>query len=487
MMNRIELPQGRCLAGAARADITPPVGIYHRMWGAAAHDRSTGVHRPLTATALYLANPAGDASPEDMRVIIALDHCLLGKCEMDQLLAHVSSATNIPRDSMIVFFSHTHGAGLMGLERRHLPGGDLIPKYLEDVATKVGTLVQKAREKKGPGTIGFGVGRCSMAANRDFFDGEREQFVCGFNPRGMADDRVLVGRLTDVDNQTIATIVNYACHPTTLAWENTLISPDYIGAMRELVERATAVPCVFVQGASGDIGPRDGFVADPAVADRNGRQLGYAVLAALESIPSPGLSYEYSGPLISGATLGIWNYVPIVKQRQCELAVWKTLRFHLPLTYRHDLPKPAQLRTERAKWRERERHARSAGDTMRAADARAMVERVTRQLTKFGELPPGDHFPFPVHLWRMGDCVWVGLNGEHYNLLQRELRKRFPDTAVIVGTLANGSDASYLLDKGSYGKGLYQEKVSLLAKGSLETLTEAIAGKIEELKRTRFE
>ena len=44
----------------------------------------------------------------------------------------------------------------------------------------------------------------------------------------------------------------------------------------------------------------------------------------------------------------------------------------------------------------------------------------------------------------LGDSVWIGLNGEHYNLLQRELRRRFPDTPVIVGTLANGSKLYFL-------------------------------------------
>jgi hypothetical protein len=480
-MRRVEIPQCRCLAGVARDDITPPVGIYHRMWGAASHDRSTGVHRPLTATVLYLANPAGDASPEDSRAIVALDHCMLGKREMDELVARVSATAQIPRECIIVFFSHTHGAGLMGLERRQLPGGDLIPKYLEDLAARIGMLIQKARKKKQPGRIGFGVGRCNMAANRDYFDENLQQFVCGFNPEGTADDRLLVGRLSDEKNRTVATIVNYACHPTTLAWENTLISPDYVGAMRETLEGATGAPCVFIQGASGDIGPRDGFVADVAVADRNGRQLGYAALSALESIPDPGLSYEYSGPVISGATLGIWEYVPMAEQRQEALAVFGAERFDVPLPYRHDLPKPAELLQERAKWQEREAHARSAGDTMRAADARAKAERVTRRLTRIRQLPPGDRFPLPVHLWRMGDSVWVGLNGEHYNLLQRELRGRFPGTPLIVGTLANGSEASYLLDKAAYGKGLYQEKVSLLAKGCLETLIDAIAGRIEKL------
>ena len=47
---------------------------------------------------------------------------------------------------------------------------------------------------------------------------------------------------------------------------------------------------MFLQGASGDTGPRDGFVGDTEVADRNGRQLGYAALSALESIPTPAMT-----------------------------------------------------------------------------------------------------------------------------------------------------------------------------------------------------
>ena len=53
-MKTVIAPQARLIAGTARVDITPPVGMYHRMWGAAIHDRSTGVHRPLTATALWM-------------------------------------------------------------------------------------------------------------------------------------------------------------------------------------------------------------------------------------------------------------------------------------------------------------------------------------------------------------------------------------------------------------------------------------------------
>src|SRR3954467_9495155 len=111
---------------------------------------------------------------------------------------------------------------------------------------------------------------------------ENGRIVCGLNQVAPADDTVVVGRVSSAgDGRVLATIVNYACHPTTLAWENTLISPDYIGAMREVVEANTAgALCLFLQGASGELGPAHQYVGDTAVADQHGRRLGYSALAA---------------------------------------------------------------------------------------------------------------------------------------------------------------------------------------------------------------
>ena len=41
--------------GIARVDITPPVGIYFRNWGAAKHDVADSVHRPLSLSVLTLS------------------------------------------------------------------------------------------------------------------------------------------------------------------------------------------------------------------------------------------------------------------------------------------------------------------------------------------------------------------------------------------------------------------------------------------------
>jgi hypothetical protein len=445
------------------------------------HDQSTGVHRPLTATALWLAD-SNDAQAKDSHMaIVGLDHCLFWTAEMDKFLASVSQQARIERDALIVFFSHTHGAGLMGCERKDLPGGDLIPAYLEQVTMTVSRLVGEARAKAEPATISYAHGHCRLAANRDYWDEARHEFVCGYNPAGATDDTLLIGRVTASDGRMLGTIVNYACHPTTLAWQNTLISPDYIGSLREVIETATTAPLLFIQGASGDLGPRVGYVGDVSVADQNGRQLAYAVLSALESLPPPRTNFQYDGAVVSGATLGTWKHVPISAEQLARYSTWQTRRRVEPLAIRCDLPSRNVLLQEQAEWTARQVEARAAGDAMGERNARAMAERATRRITRAAHLPPGDHYPYPIHLWRMGDAIWVALDGEHYNYLQRKLRARFPRLPIVVGTLANGSNVWYLPDTRSYGKGLYQEEASLLAQGALEQVEEAVAAEIRGL------
>lgn len=480
MTKFVDLPESCAQVGIARCDITPPVGIYHRMWGAATHDRSTGVHRPLTATVLFL-RPLDDSGSPAARFAIALDHCLLWPKEMNQLLDTLSAGAKIDRNQIHVFFSHTHAAGLMGLERTDLPGGELIAGYLEHLEQLLIDLIARAKTHAVPAVIQYGQGRCSLATNRDYFDADRGSFVCGFNPDGFADDKVVVARITNASQETIGTIVNYACHPTTLAWENTLISPDYLGSMREIVEQATQAPCFFIQGASGDIGPREGYVGDPRVADRNGRQLGYSVLSALESFSPPQQRFEYAGDVVSGATLGTWKNVEMDVQRKNSTSIWRESTCTVELVLRADLPRKPELLESQRQWRAAELAALAAGDPAQAREARAMMERATRRLTRIQHLPETDTLVYSARIWRIGDAVWIPLDGEHYNVLQTTLRASFPQVTLVIGTLSNGSTVWYLPNSDSYGKGLYQEEASVMACGSLEKLMDALAQSIRQL------
>jgi hypothetical protein len=479
-MTQLAAPQSLCRFGLARRDVTPPVGIYHRMWGAATHDRATGVHRPLSATAVVFHAAEEPVSPATEQVVVAVDLCLLWDREMNALRDTVCRTAGLDPAQLTVAFSHTHAAGLMGLERVGLPGGELIPAYLDRLAESIADAVRTARHSVEPATISYRTGRCTLAAQRDFWDEHTGQFVCGLNPVAPADDTVLVARVTGEQGETLATLVNYACHPTTLAWANTQISPDFPGAMRELIERATEAPCVFLQGASGDLGPRDGFVGDPAVADRNGRQLGYAALAVLEAMPPPGTRFVYQGPVVSGATLGAWDYVPLDAATLRRQATWRCRRWTVDLPYRPELGTLEQTQAEEARWLAEEEEARQHGDMGRARDCRALAERMTRLLVRLRGLPPGAAFPFPITLWQMGEALWLAVEAEHYQLLQRSLRARFPFVPLVVMTLANGSRPAYLPPAEVYGKGIYQESIAVLAPGCLERLIEEIGRQIEE-------
>lgn len=480
-MQFVNSPQSRCRLGFARCDITPPVGIYHRMWGAATHERASGIHRPLVADAVVfkpLEVSSSTSADEAEQVLLAVDHCLLWNREMQALLDTLAREAKIPREKLLVVFSHTHSSGLMDLNRQNLPGGELIAPYLDTLAQKLTEAVCRARANVQPATIVYGKGACTLAANRDFRDVQSGKYVCGFNPEGAADDTVVVARAVSDTGDTLATFVNYACHPTTLAWENQLISPDFPGAMRELIEPATQAPCIFLQGASGDLGPREGFTGGPALADRNGRQLGYAALSALEALPPAGTRYEYAGPVVSGATLGVWNHQSLPADQAAAKAHWRLARWTVNLPYRPELPTSDAVLAARAQFEAARKKAEQTSDPALARDAHAMIERMNRQLTRLAALPTGPDIPLPVWLWEIGDALWVAVEAEHYQVLQRKLRERFPGLSIVVMTLANGSRYTYLPAAEAYDTGAYPETIAVLARGSLEKLIDAIGEKI---------
>lgn len=471
-MNEYAYPQAHCRVGIARVDITPPVGIYHRMWGAATHDQATGVHQPLTAMALVLASLDGG----DPTILLTLDHCLLWAPEIERILARLERETNLPRSAFALTFSHTHAAGLIDPSRGDMPGGELIEPYLQDMESKLVRACRDALANLQPAWIVFGTGQCKLAAHRDFWDEQTQQVVCGFNPGGDADDTLLVGRITKDDGSILGTIVNYACHPTTLAFLNTLISPDYPGAMREVIEASTNAPCIFLQGASGDLGPREGYVGDTRIAERNGRQLGYAVLSVLESLGPPARRFVYQGAVISGATLGTWDYEPLTSEQAIRARLHSWREVTIPLPYRPELPTLEQVKGDTEHWQRMEREAK---DEAAYRDAHAMLERKRRLARNLSFLPPGPDFPMQVKLARIGDSLWVFVEGEHYQWLQRTLRERFAGVPVFVVTLTNGWRCSYLCTAETYGRGIYQETVAVLAKGCLERLVEAIASSLQ--------
>jgi len=118
----------RCAVGVAVRDVTPPVGIYARSWGAARHDLAEGVHRPLTATAAALRPLSGDGP--DL-LIVALD---IGwfpyRPDERRVRAAILAATGLDESALLINMSHTHSGANINTQLADRTGGELVGPYL---------------------------------------------------------------------------------------------------------------------------------------------------------------------------------------------------------------------------------------------------------------------------------------------------------------------------------------------------------------------
>lgn len=442
--------------GISRADITPPVGIYARNWGAAKHDVADSIHRPLTLTALALSQ---DGSGVPLIFIDADLGWWKTPQTFNQFQRQLLDQLQLDSAGLIFALTHTHsGPPLMQIDPS-LPGSDLLQGWMETLVPSTVKAVHQAREAMFEGTLDWHAGRCGLATARDLPDPDPQtsRVLCGFNPQGRSDDTLLLGRITDTAGKIRATIVNYACHPTTLAAENTAISPDYIGAMRETIENVTGSPALFMLGACGDLAPRFQYVGDTSVADQHGKQLGYAALATLHGMEPAGTRLSYQGVLESGAPLAIWKHQRRELPNQLR-AIRRTVTLRLK-----DWPSADDLERQRLECTDR-----------------AMEERLRRRRDIRRGLGDGSTFQLPIHAWRIGDAVLVGSCCEPYSQLQQELRRRFSDHTLICMNLINGS-IGYLPPATLYDTDVYPVWQTPFERGSLEMMIEAMTGVINDV------
>ncbi len=444
--------------GVARVDITPPLAINARNWGAATHDVAEGIHRPLTATVLALSSP-DDPHPF---LLIAAD---LGwwKSREDEFFVRgaLIEALSIKPSRVLLSLSHTHAGPNLYREDRHQPGGELIEPYLLTLRDNLIAAARHALAHRAPARLSWRYGRCDLAQNRDLPHPSESRFIVGWNPLEPADDTVLVGRVENLNTgHTIATLVNYACHPTTLAWKNRLLSPDFPGALREVIESATHAPCLFLQGASGDLGPAAQHGHDPAVADQLGRRLGYSALSVLESWPDA--LHVLDEIVESGAPLGLAHLAP-APVSSALVARIDEIAFAL---------KPSE----------------SIADievALSSCTDRALRERLWRKRAIRRIVGDGPMSAMPLWTWRIGEALFFAQPNEAYSYFQYNVRARLAPRPVVVLNVTNGY-AGYLPPRSHYDRDQYSVWQTPFTAASLEQLTEqalAIAARLLESSR----
>jgi len=441
--------------GVARAVINPPPGIFARTWGSSKHDIATGIHKPLLATCVVFS----DVPRAKQLVLLTLDLSWWNsKPDELDLRTAILEGTGLQEHELMLHPSHTHSAPRTALEFADRPGGHLIPQYRAMLKKTCIELVARARASLAPATLTWRAGHCGLAFNRELLVPGRDEVLCGLNPTVKADDTLLVGRVVDGTGDVRCTFVNYACHPISLGGANTLISPDYVGAMRETVEAGCGGgECVFLHGASGNQAPRRSFEQDPAIADQNGREVGYAALSVLASMFPPQVSLTYAGVEESGTPLAIWK-----EQRNSSSARLSSRRTTVRLAIA-DLPSSEELRR-----------------AIQEASESYMVERLTRRLLARESVGDGKEGDFSFNIWQLGDSFILGTPAEMHTAFQLELRRRFPHHSVAVLNIVNGY-ASYLPPREDYAVGAYPVRVALYREGSMEAVLEAADRTMREL------
>ena len=224
-------------AGAAKVDITPPVGTPLNGYGARMGRDSTGVHDPIWARTLYLDDG-------ETRLFLTSVDLVAVNPELRARVLELAPDV-VPKENIILTATHTHSG--QGAMTRSIPirfvSGRFIEDVLEDTAAGIAESMRNAYDKRRRAALGYAVGtHKGLSANRRYGDGP-------------IDDQIGVILVEDADGNPISFVTNFAAHPTSVGDADFYaFSADYPGFYYLEMESLLGPDCVpiFINGAQGN-------------------------------------------------------------------------------------------------------------------------------------------------------------------------------------------------------------------------------------------
>lgn len=412
----------RCYAGAARREITPPLG---KNLAGNPVDRPGPAERvdsPLYARVLAVGSGRAQA------LLIGLDVMAADRAFVSGLRREIAARHGLPAESVMVWAIHTHGgpAGLL----RDLGGLDGPPDepLLATLQEQVLGAVGEALDRLAPARIGVSQGEVTgVGANRR-------------RPDGPMNPTATVLRVDHEDGAALAFLLHYTCHPTLGNFEHAYTA-DYPGyALAQLETAAPGAVGLFANGAAGDISTR---FTRRALGNGEARRIG-------------GLLAEGAG--------AIYRSIVPAPDLQVATAVEQTL-----LTLR-PFPPAAALRAAEQQAAAAASAGRSRGlgpGEQRVLDINLVGARMARM---FAEALPGDALPAEVQALAVDGLTLVGVPGELFVELGRMITGAVAGPAAVVG-YANGY-AGYLMDPAAAEQGGYEALTALVSPAEVLRLVE---------------
>lgn len=234
--------------------ITPNVPV--NLVGFSSRDhKSEGIHdEPYASVALMQAG--------EMVIIIALDLCFGDLSFANELKEVIGKKYGLSQDKVIINYSHTHSVvAIVGGNAKVIPDHvdeadyDEKIRYCGMVKGKIMEMLEKGFINLMEGDIYICKGESTFGVSRRYPSAEGILWKPYFNEDSMDKDLFLL-KFVDREGKIRGLIYNYACHPTTMGPNNYLVSADFPGVVRRILEEENpGMSVVFLQGCGADIKP----------------------------------------------------------------------------------------------------------------------------------------------------------------------------------------------------------------------------------------
>ncbi|MFO0664543.1 MAG: neutral/alkaline non-lysosomal ceramidase N-terminal domain-containing protein [Polyangiaceae bacterium] len=255
-------PPDNLLAGAAKVDATPKIGVPlggygGRMSGSVDLDPtndvtffkpSTGVRDPIYCKALILSDgktKVGFMSVDGVGIIGAFVNNVLTRAK--------SKGYTVPDDNNLMFASHSHSgpAAVTTLKFWQFAAMDLYVKRADDEFSEAcATALANAEKAMVPAKLGTGFSEMKgVSKNRR---ADRSPWL----DSDTVDPTLGLLRVEKKDGTPIAVLWNFAIHGTALGADNLKFSADVMGQANTYIEqKIPGVVSLFMNGAEGDTSP----------------------------------------------------------------------------------------------------------------------------------------------------------------------------------------------------------------------------------------
>jgi hypothetical protein len=259
------------LAGAARIDITPELGVPLMGYGARVGG-ATAVADRICARALSL-----ESHSLHPILVVSAELCLISSAQANDLRGRIAALTGLPIDAILVACTHTHSGPDTGVAERN--AGRPEPAHVAAVFEGMVAAGVEAWRNREPATLAWSETQAHIGRNRRVADGQ-------------IDSGLEVLRAVALDGRSIAVLFRHSCHGTVRGHDSLEISGDWPGAASRAIEAATGAVAPFLLGAHADVDPRTRGLMDLAIPGQSvglgaeavrvlGREVADAVLASL--------------------------------------------------------------------------------------------------------------------------------------------------------------------------------------------------------------